>query len=293
MSLHDKTMLISLTLAGIPSARADKQITADVLFQKNAQADAGRWVSRLWPKEAMEPIRAIDARIRALHYQKTLPWMDKGERILASRTFTAYMDEMRGLRMERETLVQGFLDHYEVWIDKARDMRGDAFNSAEYPNYWQAKKKFRFEIAAAPVPHSADFRVTLAAEEMDEIQASLDARVRNAELTARTDLYRRMAEPVARLVERLAEPDARFTASSLNALREIIAQLPEVNVLDDPEIEMLRQTIETQLCHLNPEQITESRSDRSRALTKANDILAKMAPWMDAIEDEDEEQAAA
>ena len=64
MSLHDKSLLVSLTLAGIPSSRADKEITADVLFRENASADAGRWISRLWPREAMEPIRSLDAQIR-------------------------------------------------------------------------------------------------------------------------------------------------------------------------------------------------------------------------------------
>lgn len=292
MSLHEKSLLISLTLAGLPSSRADKEITAAVLFDKNAQADAGRWISRLWPRAAMEPIRGLDSQIRSYHYQKTLPWMDKGERIIASRTFTAYTEQMRDYRYKRETLVQGFIDCYDDWLDQAREMRGDSFKLSEYPTRHSCRDRFRFELATAPIPHRDDFRVTLASEDLHEIQAALDARVADAELTARRDLYRRMAEPVAKLVERLAEPDARFTAATLNVLRELCATLPDVNVLDDPEVEFLRQTIESQLCHLDPESISESRSDRSRALSKANSILAKMAPWMDSIEDEAEEAAA-
>lgn len=287
MSLHDKSLLISLTLAGIPSARADKQITKDVLFQQNAEADAGRWVSRLWPREAMEPIRGLDSQIRSYHYSKTLPWMDKGERIIAARTFTTYMDAMRESRFKRETLVQGFLDHYDDWIDRAREMRGDLFNPDEYPHRCDARRKFKFELASMPVPHSADFRVTLAAEDMEEIRAGLEARVQAAETTATRDIYRRMAAPVAALVDRLATPDGRFTEATLNALKELCATLPDVNVLDDPAIESLRQLIESQLCHLNPETITNSRSDRSRALDKANSILATMAPWMAPLEDEE------
>lgn len=290
MSLHDKSLLVSLTLTGIPASRADKEITADVLFRENASSDAGRWISKLWPREAMEPIRSLDAQIRAHHYQKTLPWLDKGERIIASRTFTSYMEEMRDFRFKRETLVQGFLDHYHDWIDKARDMRGNSFKYSEYPTSHQAKLRFRFELGAAPIPHRDDFRVTLATPDMDDIQQSLDELIQEAEITARRDLYRRMAEPVCKLLERLAEPDARFTVASLNALREVVASLPDINVLDDPEVEIIRMSIEEQLCHLDPESITESRSDRSRAASKANSILAKMAPWLDA---ELEEEAAA
>lgn len=293
MSIHDKTILVSLTLAGIASTRTDKEITADVLITQNATADAGRWMSRLWPREAMEPIRSLDSQIRGHHYLKTLPWGDKGERIIASRTFTDYTADMRAFRYKREALVQGFLDHYDDWIDQARLMRGHLFKYSEYPTIHQARNRFRFELGATPVPHRDDFRVSLAAPDMEAIQISLDAKLRDAELTARRELYRRMADPVCKLLERLSDPDARFTDATLNALREIVASLPDVNVLDDPEVEQLRQAIEDQLCHLDPESITTSKSDRSRAATKANTILAKMAPWLDDINLEDEEEAAA
>ncbi|MES2923146.1 MAG: hypothetical protein V4819_16440 [Verrucomicrobiota bacterium] len=292
MSLHDKSLLVSLTLAGIASTRADKEITADVLSAQNAGADAGRWLSRRWPREAMDPIRALDSQIRAHHYLKTLPWGEKGERIIASRTFTDYIADMRNFRYKRETLVQGFLDHYDDWIDQARLMRGHLFKVSEYPTVHQARNRFRFELGAQPIPHRDDFRVSLAALDMEAIQISLDQKIRDAELIARRDLYRRMAEPVCKLLERLSDPDARFTDATLNALREIVATLPDVNVLDDPEVELLRQSIEEQLCRLDPESITTSRSDRSRAAAKANTILAKMAPWLDEVNLDEEEAAA-
>lgn len=292
MSLHDKTLLITLTLTGISSSRQDKEITRDVLSLHNAREDAGRWMSRLWPKEALEPIRSIDSQIRSFHYAKTLPWMDKGERIIASRTFTPYMEEMRELRFKRETLAQGFIDAYDYWLDQAREMRASAFRPEEYPTAGEARQRFKFELNAVPVPHRDDFRVTLASEDLAEVQASLDSRVEAAQLNATTDLYRRIAAPVAALVERLANPDARLTDATLNALRELTATLPDINVLDDPEVEMLRQTIKAQLCSLHPETLTASPSDRNRALSKANSILATMAPWLDGAEPEESEAAA-
>jgi hypothetical protein len=292
MSLQEKSLLISLTLAGIPSSRADKEITAAVLSDHNARADAGRWLSRLWPREAMEPIRGLDGQIRAYHYTKTLPWMDKGERIIASRTFTPYMETMRDFRYKRETLVQGFIDRFGEWMDLAREMRGDAFKLQEYPSRESARDRFRFEIASAPVPHSDDFRVSLASEDMDEVRADLTARIASAQENATRDIYRRMAMPVAALVERLADPESRFTAASLNVLRDLVATLPDINFTDDPEVEHLRSLISAQLCGLDPDSIGESRSDRSRALSKANAILDKMAPWMNPVEDESEEEPA-
>ena len=291
MSLHDKSLLVSLTLSGIASTRADKAITREVLLDQQAAADAGRWLARLWPKEAMEAIRALDGQIRAFHYDKTLPWLDKGERIIAARTFSAYMDTMRGYRQQRDQAVQAFLDRYDDWIDAARTMRGSGFREAEYPPKWKAGKRFAMEIASQPVPHRDDFRIRLAETDLDTIQDELEARVERAAKTAEEELFRRMAAPVSHLVERLADPDAKFTEASFNALREVVDALPDLNIFEDPLVEELRERIRTQLCRLDPAGLAGSKSDRSRAMAKANDILSKMAPWMDRVEIE-EDQAA-
>lgn len=281
MSIHDKSLLVSLTLAGIASTRADREITMDVLREQSADADAGRWVARLWPKEALEPIRSLDARARAYHASKTLPWLDKGERIIASRTFLDYLDTMRGLRMEREALVNAFLANYDTWLAKARSMRGTAFNIEEYPTRQAATRKFRFEFNTQPIPHREDFRIALAGPDLESVREDLDRRLQEAERGAVRHLYQRLAEPVANLIERLADPDARITGATLNALRDITAALPDINFLDDPEVESLRQRIMADLCRLDPESVSTSSSDRSRAVAKANSILTAMAPWID------------
>jgi hypothetical protein len=291
MSLHDKSLLVSLTLSGIAATRADKIITREVLHEQQAEADAGRWMARLWPKEALEPVRTLDSQIRAFHYVKTLPWLDKGERIIAARAFSDYAAAIRTFRIQRDQAVQNFLDSFHDWIERARQMRGTAFNHAEYPTKEKAAKRFTMEIASQPIPHADDFRIRLAETDMAAIQDELDSRVERAAYEAERELYRRVAGPVAHLVERLADPAAKFTDASFNALKEVVASLPDLNIFDDPEIETLRREIQNQLCRLDPAGLAESRSDRNRALSKANDILAKMAPWLGDV-DLDEEAAA-
>lgn len=284
MSLQEKSLLVCITLGGMPSSRIDKDTTAFVLRSQAAQDEAGRWTARLWPKEALEPVRSIDSRIRAYHYSKTLPWLDDGKRILASRVFNDYSDHLRSLRFEREVAVAKFMSNYEDWIDRAREMRGTAFDYSEYPSRAKAERKFRFSINAEPIPCADDFRVSLAAPDMAQIQSDLTARIALAEESARRDLYGRMAAPVAALLDRLADPDSRITDSTLNSVRELCDAIPDLNVWDDPEISALRDRIAIGLATLRPESLKESRSDRSRAASKATSILAAMAPWLGAEE---------
>ena len=291
MSIHDKAILISLTLAGIGSARADKAITSEVLRDHNAQADAGRWLARLWPKKALEPIRAIDARIRTFHYERSLPWSDRGERMIPARAYTAYIDHMRGLRREREQAVQDFIDHYDQWISEARVMRGDSFRSADYPTRYAAADRFRMEVAATPIPSAKDFRVELSSRDMEEIEDEIATRIQRATLDAQRALFERIAAPIAALCERLAQPDARISESTFNALRSVVDAIPDLNAFDDPLLDHLAAEIQAKLLRLNPDGLQSSRSDRAIALNSANAILNKMAPWLDDLPDENEDAA--
>ena len=233
----------------------------------------------------------MDSRIRSYHYSKTLPWLDNGHRIIASRIFTEYSDALRSLRVERENTVLGFLDHYDSWIDRARFMRGSAFDLDEYPSRLKAQRKFRFDIHAEPVPCATDFRVNLDAPDMARIAAELDERVADAERSARRDLCGRIAGPVASLLERLSDPDSRITDATLNAVRDLCDRIPDLNIWDDPAIDALRDRIAVGLATLRPESLKSSRSDRDRAAGKASSILASMAPWMK--DEPDEVEAAA
>lgn len=293
MSLHEKSLIVDLTLSGITTSRTDASITRSVLRAQQADDEAGRWVSKLWPKEALEPIRAIDSQIRAFHYAKTLPWLDKGGRICATRAFPDYIATMRGHRVTRETLVrEHFLDRYDYWLAKARSMRGHAFNPAEYPTRHGAADRFRFETHAEPVPHRDDFRISLAQAQLADMQADLDARLDEAERIATAALLKRIAEPITKLIERLADPDAKFQDSLVGNIRDLAHAIPDLNVLDDPRIDALRQQIAA-LGAVSPTTLRESRSDRNRTLSKASSILSTMAPWMDEDAFEEDDEAAA
>lgn len=285
MSLHDKCLLVDLTIASLTTSRTDRGITADVLRRTAGDADAGRWVSRLWPKEALEPINQHDSATRKLHQQMTLPWLDNSKRILPTPIFHDYMAVMRQRRPEREQLVERFIAQFDTWLAKARVMRGTAFNASEYPTRTAAAASFAFKVEAEPVPHRDDFRVRLAGPDLEEMQAGLEDRLADAARIARNDLIARITDPLVKMVERLSDPEAKFRDSLVGNLQAIARAIPGLNVTGDPGIEDVRRRLEASLCQLNPAVLRDSESDRTRAARQANSILATMAPWMEEIED--------
>lgn len=289
--LNNSAMLVSLSLSAIASSRADKDTTQFVLRAQQAGEDAGRWTARLWPKEALDPIRSLDTRIRAYFHQKTLPWLDAGQRILSSKIYLPFMDEMRALRNERETAVRNFLQDYELWIDRARVMRGNAFDGSQYPPFHKARARFDMEIEVSPLPSADDFRIQIREEELESLRTQLTNRIEAAENNARRDLFARIAAPVTELLNKLSDPEATLRDSTLNSIRTIAATIPEINLWEDPAIEALRKSLEN-IAATPVSVLKESRSDRARTAAKASSILATMAPWMELDEESADEDAA-
>jgi hypothetical protein len=285
MSLHDRAILIDLTLTSLTTSRTDQGVTASVLRANAAKDDAGRWVSRLWTKEAIDPIARHDAKTGSLHREMTLSWLDNSLRILPTARFDEYMQVMRDRRPEREAIIRDhFIGRYAHWLQEAANMRQGLYRPAEYPDVATAAARFTFRVEAQPVPHRDDFRVSLSAGDMREMQAILDDRLVEAGKVARNDLVARISEPLVRIVERLSDPDCKFKDSLIDNIRTIAGAIPAFNVTDDPALEDVRLRIHRGLAQLDPDTLRESRSDRTRAAAEANQILASLAPWMEPLE---------
>ena len=281
MSLHDRSILIDLTLKGLGTARTDQRITRDVLQQTRAETDGGRWISRLWPKEALEPVRKHDAATRAYHQEQTLPWIDSGKRILPTARFPDYMATIRERKAERQVFVDDFLNRYDHWKYEAMKLRGDAYREADYPNLEKATDRFNFRVESEPVPHREDFRITLSGPDIEAMQATLDARIAEAERIARNDLIARLTTPLAHMVERLSEPGARFSNSLFGNVLSIAELIPDLNVTADPNLDAIRQEIMAKISAFDPDAVRDSDFQRNRAAKAASDILATMAPWLE------------
>lgn len=278
--LNKKAILVTLSLSSFSPRKTDKRVTNQVLDQHAAASDAGRFIKNLLPDEAIEPIKKLDGEIRQLHYDNTVPWGDDGLRLLPILRYETYMEKMRQNRAARETLVQKFLENYQCWVENAPARLHGLYNPNDYPSRDSVAVKFAFKLQCQPVPDGGDFRVDVATEELDALRRSMDVRVAEAAKLAHQDLCRRMAEPLAAMVERLSQPDAIFRDSLIGNLREIVALIPALNVTGDSQLEVVRQRVLAELAHYTPDQLRENKDDRKTAAAKAQAILEQMGGLM-------------
>lgn len=279
-ALHEKAMLVSLSISQLSRTATDKKATKEVIAQHGAAYDAGKFNKSLFSDAATKAITKAANDARAFHYLNTLPWTDAGARILPSANFDAYTQGMRMHRARFEEAVQLFLDRYEDHIDEARRRLNGLFRADDYPaSAAAARSEYKFRFDVLPVPAAEDFRVAISKQEIDRIQAEIAERMQAAEATANNDLWHRLAEHVGAIAERLGDPEKIFRDTLISNLRDLVTLIPRLNVSADPRLEEVRKTAQEKLLAYPAQQLRDFPGARKATAQAAQAILDTMAGY--------------
>ena len=273
MCIEEKAMLVKLSISMWTARKHDKRATATVESTYHTTA-AGRFNKVLIAQDAIQEVSKAANAARSFHYENTLPWTDEGYRLLPSKNFDFYSAEMRKLKAVFERAVEKFSSNYNALVDDARVRLNGLFNQTDYP--LNIRSKFDFETAISPVPSKSDFRVDVGNEETAKIRADIEIRTKNAAADAHRDLYRRLAETVNHIADRLRDEKAVFRDSLVNNLIKLCELIPRLNINSDPELEKLRKEAEEKLCLCDPQTLRNDKQARKRTARDASAILEAM-----------------
>jgi len=280
MQLSDRAILVQLNISTWSANKLDKEISAETSAIKGAISNSVRTHKSLLPMcDLLDDIKKKASLIRTKFYENTLPWGVKGIQILPTANYLAFMTDFRKDRAEYEQLVNRFVPEYPQLVVDAQRFLGAAYKPADYPEAHEIGDKFKMDMQVMPVPNT-DFRVNIADEELQRIHDEVEARVKQAAKGAMMDVWQRLYDKVKHLAEKLDDPKAIFRDSTVNHLVDLCEMLPRLNVMDDPNLEAMRQEVEAKLAGYNPDTLRADVKVRQTVATEANDIAAKMAAFM-------------
>ena len=280
MQLSDRAILVQLNISTWSANKLDKEISAETSAIKGAISNSVRTHKSLLPMcDLLDDIKKKASLIRTKFYENTLPWGVKGIQILPTANYLAFMTDFRKERAEYEQLVNRFVPAYPQLVVDAQRFLGAAYKPADYPEAHEIGDKFKMDMQVMPVPNT-DFRVNIADEELQRIHDEVEARVKQAAKGAMMDVWQRLYDKVKHLAEKLDDPKAIFRDSTVNHLVDLCEMLPRLNVMDDPNLEAMRQEVEAKLAGYNPDTLRADVKVRQTVATEANDIAAKMAAFM-------------
>ena len=280
MKLSDRAILVQLNISTWSANKLDKEISAETSAIKGAISNSVRTHKSLLPMcDLLDDIKKKASLIRTKFYENTLPWGVKGIQILPTANYLAFMTDFRKERAEYEQLVNRFVPEYPQLVVDAQRFLGAAYKPADYPEAYEIGDKFKMDMQVMPVPNT-DFRVNIADEELQRIHDEVEARFKQAAKGAMMDVWQRLYDKVKHLAEKLDDPKAIFRDSTVNHLVDLCEMLPRLNVMDDPDLEAMRQEVEAKLAGYNPDTLRADVKVRQTVATEANDIAAKMAAFM-------------
>ena len=282
MAITDKCMLIDLTVGAWEGRKLDKDASDRVTEEAQAVSGTARVNKLLLPKEVLDPILLKRNQIRRFVYDKTVPWSDAGPRLLTRigyqpfiQEFGQLVDEFYG---ERDTL----LDRYAAAQEQAEFRLGHLFDPADYPDASELRSKFFVKLEISPVPDAGDFRVALDGEVVDEIKAQMTDAIGARINAAMLSVWRRVEGMVRHFATVTSNTEARFHASTVDNLMELIDILPSLNILDDPKLAQIGVRLRDELSGMDAKSLKKNAKQRSEAAAAAQAILDDMEGFMSA-----------
>lgn len=280
MSLSTTALLITLKLSTFSPRRKDPRITADVLRKHSVTSnDLGAWSTTLLPAHATNPITNLAQRIRKHHTQTVLPWDRDGTGLLPGLKFFDYTSTSSDFRIEWDAAVNTFVQNYPAYLNEAKQTLNGLFNPDLYPYPSEVRSKFSFIVQPEPVPVADDLRISLSDSERQQLQSQMEERLQQATEAAQKELLHRIAQPISKLVNSLANPDAPIREGHLTRLHEVLKDVEAYNLTSDPQISALKTEILQQLGTYSADSLSSHQVLRQAAADKAQAILQKMAAW--------------
>jgi len=265
-------MLVDLNIAIYSGRKQDRTTQAEVTLAKGSGSKKAASVYKNLFAECKEldAITKFQARARSEHYRLTMPWNDRGARLLPTASLLDYKQVMNRYQSEFQLLVDAFLIKYSTLVAAAAFQLGTLFDRAEYPDAAQVARRFRMDIAFVPLPTSGDFRLDVESAVQRELMEQYDRRLAEQLASATKDSWDRLYEALQRLSERLTVgEDGKkkiFHDTIVTGAVDLCELLTAMNVTQDPQLESARRKLQEVLLGVTPKELREE--DGTRVLTK-------------------------
>ncbi|CAH2605742.1 conserved protein of unknown function (plasmid) [Rhodovastum atsumiense] len=282
IDLSARALLVATRVRVWSGEKRDRSITRELCDSKGAEQNAIR-ANKSLLGDAIAPVQTAERIVRAAVAERTLPWMDDGTRILKGTAYLAFTDAMAEPIRGFDDAVSAFIAAYPDIREQARRRLGDAYSDSDFPSQGQLRQRFGVKLTFLPIPSAEDFRVQLAADEIDAVRRNAEEALRGTVNDAVASLLERLREPVARMATRLrlfSREDGRtrhpFRDSLVENVRAIVQLAPMLNLMDDPRIAGFCREIEDHLTAYHPDDLRASPALRNSVADKADDILRRM-----------------
>lgn len=282
MSIASSAVLVELNISVWTASKVDREVTDQVNATASAVHDASQTKKNLLAGTNLrKDIEKFASRVRLYHNQHTLPWADKGERLLPTKLFMDYKQVMDNYAQSFDVMCNNFFTAYPTLMQQAQVNLGSMYRADDYPTLEEVRTKFGFRRAVNPIPEAGDFRLDVSAADLEDIRQDynrkFDERLADAMKAPWERLHKVLVDTSTKLTDVQGEEDSkkRYHETLITNAQELCELLTKLNVTNDPKLEAARRELELTMLGADIESIKESSIVRSDMKNKVDDILKR------------------
>ena len=278
MSITTSSVLVELNISVWTANKLDKQTTSKLTADNRATTDAAQVRKNLMAGTTLrKEIADYAAGCRLWHNSRTLPWSDRGPRLLPTSLFMGYKQEANARRDTFMRMKDNFGTAYPNLVSISQQHLGDLHDPNDYPSVDEVMSKFDFRLVFSPVPESGDFRLDIPQQELDAMRTEYDinftTRVEEAMRAPWGKLHDMLSDMSAKLTEADGETKRRWHDTFITNAQQMCEMLTHLNITNDPKLEEARRKLEQAIFGLDIEDIKEAVDVRADLKTKVDNIL--------------------
>lgn len=282
MSITSSAVLVEMNISVWTANKLDKSATEKVVSDNSAVQNAAQVRKNLMAGTSLrKDLADYAAGCRLWHNTRTLPWADKGARLLATSLFMDYKQEVNVRKATFEKMVDNFIMQYPSLVQTANNYLGTLFNPEDYPSVDEVRSKFGFRLVFSPVPEAGDFRLAVAEQDLQDLRQQYEESFKDRIAEAMREPWDRLHKLLTGMSEKLTdiegdeETKKRYHDTLLSNAQSMCSLLTHLNVTNDPKLEEARRSLEITLLGADMDAIKESPEVRKSMKTKLDAILSQ------------------
>jgi len=291
-TLQERAMLSVLHIGAYTGRKVDKEVTEDTADRYKAdKQDSGTFSKQVVGKAFLKPVQQSASLATRTHRVLTLPWEDKGPRILSNTGYQYYTEQMRLRRLDYMAKAKDFASQWDQCVREAKGRLGNMFNGDDYPAASEVLDAFSFDVEIKGIPAAQDFRAKLSDSAVKAIVKDIERRSDERLQGAMKNVFQRIIDVTGHMVERLknykpptgrdkGEKGVDFQSSTVYNIKELADILPALNLTGDKRLDALQQQLVDELVEHSPEILKSNPKLRSETQRKAEKIHSKVKTFL-------------
>jgi hypothetical protein len=258
----------------------DKSATNEVISNSKAGSGSGAFRKNLLAGTSLrKDISDYAAASRLYNNNVTLPWADRGGRMLPTSLFMDFKQNMNVRSAHFYTLRDRLVDNYDSLKHTAQIYMGTLYNESDYPSVDEVRDKFAFKLVFSPLPEAGDFRLDVPLQDLEEMkqqyESDFNGRLADAMRKPWGDLHTMLTTMSNKLSSAGDDEKKRWHDTFVTNAQSMCSLLTNLNVTNDPQLEEARRALELTMLGADIEEIKEDSLVRAEMKSKIDNILGK------------------